>query len=603
MQRQIVPGENLLNQWMGYWIFVAGRLKGGVSRVEAQADMSVLARRLALAHPDSNKAWDATISPLAGIDPEGHGYVVAFSSLLMIVVGLVLLIACANAANLLLAQASGRWREMAIRTALGARRGRILRQVLTESILLSVTAGAFGILLAMWTAPLVLMLKPPMLSFIQIRLPIDWRIVVFTGLISVITGVLLGLAPALRSSKMDVVSRLKEETHDSYRMSRFRSVLVIIQVAVCMVLIIGATLCLRSLLNAQSISPGFEVNNRAVLSIDLSMIGYSSERAKVFYSEALASVRALPGVLSAAVASFLPLGFTQLGVSLTIPGYEPRPGEEPSPGAGLSYVGPGYFQTMHIPLLDGRDFTPQDNGKAPGVIIINEAMARSYWPGQDPVGRRIFLGRPGGSAFQIVGIVPTGKYRSLGESPAPFLYRAFLQMPDARSATVVVQTAMPPATMLPAVRRAVQRLDPATPITEAETMQQYMGVALFPARFTGILIGVFGGLALVLASVGLYGLISYSVAQRTQEMGIRVALGATRSSVMRLVIAQGFRLALIGIVVGLLVAMALTRLISSLLYGISATDPVAFCGSTALLLFVAVAACYVPARQATKWIL
>jgi predicted permease len=600
MQREISPGMDLLGQRTDYWIFVAGRLKPGITRSEAQANMSVLAHQLALAHPDSNKGWDAIAAPLTGIDLEMRGYVVAFAGLLMVVTGLVLLIACANAANLLLAQASGRWREMAIRSALGARRSRIIRQLLTEGILLSAFAGGAGLLLAMWTAPLVLSLKPPMLTFIQLDLPLDWRMVAFTTFVSLVTGILFGLAPALNSSKVDVVSRLKDETHSSYRLSRFRKVLVVGEVAVCLVLVITASLCLRSLLSAQSIDPGFTIPNRLVVDVDLSMINYSSQRSKAFFSAAVERVDALPGVRSAAVAMPLPLGFTQISLTVVIPGYEPPHGQKGYPGAGVSYIGPKYFDTMGIPLLEGRDFTPRDNDRAPGVVIINEAMARRYWPGQNPVGRRISFSVEKRPAVQIVGVVKTGKYRSLGEPPQPFLYRPFLQMPDARQATLVVETALPPAGMLSAVQRMLQALNPATPITNSETMQQYMRVALFPAHFTGILVGVLGGLALALATVGLYGVIAYSVAQRTREVGIRMALGAARARVMRLVIGQGIRLALIGICSGVVIALAVTRLISGLLYGISAADPVAFLGSSALFLLIAVLACYFPARRATR---
>jgi predicted permease len=600
MQKEIVPGEDLLSLRMGYWIFVAGRLKTGITRSEAQANMSVLAHQLALAHPDSNKGWDATVSPLTGIDLEMRGYVVAFAGLLMVVAGLVLLIACTNAANLLLAQASGRWREMALRAALGARRGRIIRQLLTEGILLSAFAGGAGLLLAMWTAPLVLALKPPMLTFIQFDLPLDWRMVAFTTFVSVVTGILFGLAPALNSSKVDVVSRLKDETHSSYRLSRFRKVLVVGEVAVCLVLVITASLCLRSLLSAQSIDPGFTIANRLVVDVDLSMINYSSQRGKAFYSEAVERLDALPGVRSGAVAMPLPLGFTQISLTVVIPGYEPPPGQKGYPGAGVSYIGPKYFDTMGIPLLEGREFTPRDDDKAPGVVIINEAMARLYWPGKNPLGQRISFSVGKQPNIEIVGVVKTGKYRSLSEAPQPFVYRPLLQMPDARLATLVVETALPPQGMLSAVQRTIQALNPATPITNSETMQQYMSVALFPAHFTGILIGVLGGLALVLATVGLYGVIAYSVAQRTREVGIRMALGGTRARVMRLVIGQGLRLAVVGILVGVALALAATRLISSLLYGITATDPIAFAGSSVLLLVVALAACYIPARRATQ---
>jgi predicted permease len=600
MQKVFSPGMDLLGQREGYWIFVVGRLKPGVTRKQAQANLSVVAGQLAQAHPDTNKGWGATVSRVMGLDPDIRGYVVAFAALLMVMVGLVLLIVCANAANLFLAQASTRQREMTIRAALGAKRSRIFRQVLTESTLLSLMAGGVGILFAVWAGPLILALKPAMLSFIQLDLPLDWHMVAFTVLISMVTGAVFGLAPALQSSKVDVAARLKEESRGSHVKSRFRNLLVVAQVAVCLLLLISATLCLRSLMNAQSIDPGFQVKNRAVVEMDPGILGYTDARAKAFYSEAIERLQALPGVRSASVTNYLPLGFEAVAQAIVLEG---RPAADTKGvTVGSMSVAPGYFATMGIPLLGGREFRSEDNETAPSVVIVNEALAQRCWGGKSPLGQRISTGRDAKNQriwSEIVGVVPTGKYRSLRETAMPFVYHPFLQGFDAH-ATLVVQTAADARPVLPAIRRAVQAIDPTLPILEEQTMQDYMGVPLFPAHITGVLLGTLGGLAFLVAMVGLYGVIAYSIVQRTHEIGIRVALGAKQLDVLRLIVGQGLKLALIGAVIGVAAAFAATRLLTSLLYGVSATDPWVFGGVVALLLGVALAASYIPARRAMK---
>jgi predicted permease len=600
MQKVLSPGMDLLSQRTGYWIFVVGRLKPGVTRKQAQANLSVIAQQLAQAHPDTNKGWGATVSSITGLDPGTRGSVVAFAALIMVVSGLVLLIACANVANLLLAQAASRQREMTIRAALGAERSRIFRQVLTESTLLSLLAGGVGILFCVWAGPLIIALKPALLSFIQLDLPLDWHMIAFTVLVSVVTGVIFGFLPALRSSKIDLAARLKDQSRGSHVKSRFRNVLVVVQVAVCLLLLISASLCLRSLMNAQSIDPGFQATDRAAVEMDPGILGYTDARAKAFYSEAIEHLRALPGVRSASVTDYLPLGFESTGQGIVLEGRSAS--DTKNDVVGAMSVGPGYFATMGIPLLEGREFLAEDNETAPSVVIVNKALAKRYWHGRSPVGQRISTGRDAKHQrvwSEIVGVVPTGKYRSLRETDLPFVYHPFVQGFDAH-ATLVVQTASDSKLMLPTIRRAVQAIDPTLPILEAQTMQSYMSVPLFPAHITGVLLGTFGGLGLVLAMVGLYGVIAYSVAERTHEIGIRIALGAERQNVLRLVVGQGLRLTLIGAAIGLTAAFAATRLLSSLLYGVSATDPLTFAGVTILLTIVALAACYIPARRAMR---
>jgi len=601
MQQELSPGMDLLSDRHGYWIFAVGRLKPGVTGAQAQANLNVVANLLDRKNADPDrKGWGVVVFPNSGIDPGGRVYIVTFSALLMVLVGLVLLIACANAASLLLARASSRWREMTIRAALGAGRSRILRMVLTESVLVSLIAGGLGIWLSIWSGRLILMLKPSMLSFLNFDLPLDWRVIWFTVLISILTGTIFGLAPAMHCSKVDVAERLKTESMGSQQKSRFRDSLVVVQVAVCLVLVIGASLCVRSLLNARSIDPGFAVQNRLVFDFDLRTLGYTDAQDRAFYSQLVDRVRALPGVRSASVTNYLPLGFESIGQRVQIEGRSPEASKWL--GAGAMSVGPDYFETMGIPLLLGREFTEADNENSLSVVIVNQEFVRRYFPGEDAIGKRISTKKDANQNpiwSEVVGVVKTGKYGSLRESPQPFLYHPFSQGFDPR-ATLVVESSGDTRLQIPAVRQVIQSLDPAVLILDSQTMNDYMTLPLFFARITGVLLGVFGGLALALAMVGLYGVIAYSVAQRTREVGIRVALGANRATVLLLVIGQGLKLTLIGAAIGLVAAFVVTRLIQSLLFGISATDPVSFAAATLLLVAIACFACYLPARSAAR---
>jgi len=598
MQRQIAPEMDLLANRTGYWLFVAGRPKPGITPEQVQADLSVLEKQLAQAFPNTNKGWDAAVVPVTGLPPDFRGFAGPLMAILMTVVGLVLLIACANLANLLLARASRRTREMAIRSALGAGRGRIIRQMLTESAMLSLAAGVVALGLSVLAGPLLLRLKPPMLSFVTIQLPVDWRVLAFTLAVSLLAGFAFGVAPALRSSRVDVVSRLKDETAGSPGRSRLLSVLVTGQVAVCAVLLIGAGLCLRSLMSAGSADPGFRVNNRLVVTLDLDILGYSETSGRAFYNQLVDSLEGLPGVQSASIANHLPLGFANMATSVTVDGYQPPPGRPGFP-VGFVGVGPGYFRTMGIPFLHGREFTRQDNDTSPGVAIINQAMAQRYWPGQSPVGKQIGLAYGKQKRLEIVGVVATGKYRSLQEEDQPFMFRPFSQVYEAQAA-VVVQTAGDPRRMLAPVEHAIHAVDPNLPVLDEETLAQYMSIPLFLPRFIGILLGVFAVLALLLAALGLLGVVAHYVGLRTREIGVRMALGAEPKVVLELVVKQGMRLSLAGVLFGLVAALGVSRVLSGMLFGIRPTDPITYIGVALLLTTTMLLACYLPARRATK---
>ena len=585
---------NYLTGRQSFWLFGVGRLKPGVRPLQAQADLRVLSRQLQQSYPESNKLLEATTFPATLVPAPFRGYVIAFTGLLMVVVSFVLLIACANAANLLLAQATARQREMAIRTALGAGRRRLIRQMLIESTMVAFFGGCVGFLVASWLAPALLTLKPPTLPM-KLDVPLDWRVLAFTLGVSLATGIVFGIAPALRGAKTGVAPALKDEVWiGGHRKSRLRDVLVVAQIAVCSVLLIGAGLCVRSLLNAQSIDPGFDTQHEMMAVLDPGNLGYSEAKARAFYNELLDRVRALPAVSSASLVGYLPLT-TEETVQGTEPEDHPAPPGQ-APGIDNTDVAPDYFRTMGIPLVRGREFTSQDRPGAPGVAIINEALAKRFWPGQDPLGRRL---KVGDAHLEVVGVVQTGKYRTLSESPLPFLYRPILQNYRPRC-TLVVRAAGDPHNLLPEVRREIQAIDPNVVPLDLETMKEYMALPLFPAHTAGLLLGAFGGLGLLLAVGGLYGVMCYAVSQRTHEIGVRVALGAERRDVLKLVVGHGMLLTFVGIGIGLAGAFAATRALASLLYGISSTDPATFLTVSLALAGVAFAASYFPARRATK---
>jgi predicted permease len=586
-------------------VFLTGRLAPHTDIAGAQARFDALAAGL---HRDYPQNWTdvqqrgrriTLVSEAGGrVFPEVRGPVLGFMALLMTVVGLVLLIACANLANLLLARASTRRREIGIRLALGAGRATLIRQLLTESVLLSLLGGAAGALGAAWTADVLSTFRPPLPVPVVLDLALDLRVLAFAVLVSIATGVFFGLAPALAATRTDVVSALKDDgagTGTGPQRSRLRSALVVGQVSVALLLLVGSGLFVRSLRNAHRIDPGFEPGGLAMASVDLVLGGYKEDAGRTFYTRAVAEVRALPGVTAATFVKDAPLGLGGGRRRFWIEGYTPRANEDME--IALTSVGPGYFETMRIPLRRGRTFTAADGPGHPLAAIVNESFERRYLGGQEAVGRRLRLRGPDAPVTEIVGVVRDGKYRTLGEDARPFVYLPLLQDYDAE-ATLVARTDGSPAAVAALLQRRLVEIDPRVPVFDVKTMDEHLRFTLLPARLAASVLGLFGLVALLLAGLGLYGVMSYLVSQRSREMGIRIALGARPEDVVRLVVGQGLRLTLLGMIVGILGALGLTRLVAGLLYGISPTDPWTFAAVACVLAAVALVACLLPARRA-----
>jgi predicted permease len=590
MTPALIHDSQRMSSETSFWLLGVGRLKPQVTRSQAQADLGVLGRSPQPVAADAEDLVPAVFA--VNLVPSPYrGYVAAFTGLLMAAVGLVLLIACANAANLVLARAMTRRRELAVRSALGAGRFRILRQALTESLLLSMTGGAGGLLLAWWAVPLLLNLKPATIPLF-LDAPFDWRVFTFAFAASLISGIVFGAGPAWRASGRELLPALKDERQFAGpRRSRLRGAVVVAQITVCLVLLISAALCVRSLLNARSIDPGFSIRNVATARLDPSSLGYSDAQNTEFYRQLLQRVRALPGVASASLASSLPLGTDRMVHGIEIDGFSPPAGEKDIPIQTFN-VAPGFFSTMGIPVLKGREFLPEDMHAGASGVVINEEMARRYWPGRDPLGLHL---KDDKQTFEIVGVVKTGRYRSLAEDPQPFMYQP-LNAPS--RAYLVVRCKSDEQAALGEIRRVLESLDPNVVPIEMESMTQYMALPLFAAHTTGLLLAVFGAVALLLATIGLSGVVSYSVSQRTTEIGVRMALGADRGNVLNLILRQGMELTALGIALGLAVSFAATRVLSGLLYGIKPADPLTFISVSLFLAIVALLSCYLPARRA-----
>jgi predicted permease len=447
--------------------------------------------------------------------------------------------------------------------------------------------------------PALLRLSPPTLP-IRPEVGLDARVFAFTALVALVTGILFGLAPAWQGTRVNVASALKDESQaGGIRRSRFASALIVAQIAICLVLLIASSLCLRSLLNAQNVKLGFQIENRVTAEVNLKDYGYSAEQMKQFNDRFLERVAALPAIESVAIADYLPLDSRYLGLTYNVEGREP-PVRQDGHSLQTFDVGAGYFATMGTVLLRGREFAPSDREGAALVAIINQMMADQFWPGEDAVGRRLFEGRPGaGDSYEIVGVVETGKYRTLGENPRPIVFRSRLQHPRPRS-TFVAHARGDSQAALGAIRDATRALDPRLSLARLETLDRHLALALFPARATGLLFSLSGAVALLLAVSGLFGVIAYSVSQRTREIGIRMALGAQRNDVLSMVLRSGMKLVGVGLAAGFAGAFAATRLLRSLLYGVSPVDPLTFAGVPLLLAGVALLACLLPARRAAK---
>jgi len=580
------------------WLMVMGRLKPGATVPQAQANIAAIASHLEQEYPQTNERLGVAVYSVLQSPFSLKQDMRPALAILMAAVAVVLLIACANVANLLLARAASRRKEIAVRLALGGSRGRLVRQMLTESFVLASLGAALGLAIAFWTARSLAAFLPPYASRASFDTRPDAVVFAFTLGLTVITTLLFGLAPTLHASKQDLVTAMKDNTATVGRGPRkvsLRHALVITQVALSMVALISAGLFVRSLREAYRADPGFNPHGVLLASFDPFLSGYDESRGREFYRRLVERVRTVPGIQSATLARRLPL--TDGGIAfanVAIDGYAPAKDED----MRLNYetVGPQYFQTMRIPFVHGRDFDERDQEGAPGVVIINETMAGRYWPGGDALGRRLKLTK---DWLEIVGIAKDVKNRSLSEAPQPFLYLPLLQ--DYRSNMILVaRTTIDPEKMFQPVRAEVAALDPKIPIFGVKTFEEHIGISFFLQRMAATLLSIFGLLALSLAAIGLYGVMAYSVSQRTRELGIRVSVGAERRDIFKLILGQGLAISVVGLLAGLVAALGVTRLTARLLYGVSATDPVTFIVIALLLLCVTLLACYLPARRATK---
>jgi predicted permease len=603
MQEWIEPGNEWLERRATQNIFAVGRLKDGVTREQAEASLNMLAQRLGEEYPETNEGQRIGLVPPGFIVPQLRGAVVGFAAVLMAAVALVLLIACVNLANLLLARASSRRKEIAIRLAMGAGRWRVVRQLLTESLLLSLAGGALGLLLAAWILDLVAAYRPPIEIPVWIDLKVDVRVMVFTLAASVLTALLFGLAPALQAARADLVPALKDAGALTGRTrTRLRSALVVAQVMLSLVVLVAAGLVVRALGRLQTVSPGFEVERGLVASFDLGLQGYDSARGRDFERRLVERVRAIPGVRAASLTDLMPLSLNYSSNEVHVEGQQLGRGAN-APISMVSSIEQNYFKTMSVPLVAGRAFTDADREDSTRVVVVNETLARRFFPGSDPaqgaLGRRISFQSDTGPWMEIVGVARDGKYWTIGEAPQLFIYSP-LEQSYSQTATLVVRSEGDPRSLANSIREEVSKLDPSLPLFDVKTMEEHMGVSLFPARVAAALLGGFGLLALLLAAMGIYGVVSYSVAQRTRELGIRIALGARARDVLRLVAGRGMLLVTLGMAAGLAFALILTRFMEGVLYGVSATDALTFTLVVLLLAAVALLACLVPARRATK---
>ena len=581
-------------------LLVVGRLKPGVSQQTAQTEVDTIMRRLEQQYPASNSGERASVQAL--FESQISGYRTMFYMLLT-AVACVLLIACANVANLLLARVTGRQKEFAVRAAIGAPRARIVRQVLTESLLLAALGGALGLLLASQALAPLLRMAPqdvPRLS----DTAVDYNVALFTAFISALTGVLFGLAPAFHSSRTDVNSLMKDSgatiTPGRTR-QKFRSGLLVSEVALAMVLVVACGLLVRSLMKAQGVNPGFEPDHVLALDVLLPSQQYrSDDEQRAFFDRALQQIRSIPGAVSASAVLCPPLTGTCWG-SVYLLSDRPIPAQNQIPSSVFNIADAQYFQTMKIPLLSGRLFAETDTNKSPPVILINETLAKMWWPHESPLGKRIKQGFPQNKApyREIVGVVGDLKQEGPDAHQLPEIFEPASQS-SSSDMTVVVRTEADPASMTAAVEGSIRSIDKNLPFSSVQPMTHYLSESLAQRRFATLLLAIFGGLALILASLGIYGVTAYAVAQRRHEIGIRMALGATRENVLALVLSQGLRLGLIGVAIGLSLSLFITRLMASLLFGVSSKDPATF-GLVALLLCaVALFACYIPARRAAE---
>ena len=583
----------------GRFMSAVARIKPGVTLAQAQSEMDGIAANLEKQYVDFNTGWGVSLVPLR---TQLVGAIRPALLVLLGAVAFVLLIACANVANLLLARAATRQREIAIRTALGAGRWRIVRQLLTEATVLATLGGGFGLLLAMWGVDLLLALTPKDLLGLQ-KVGVDYNVLGFTLAASVLTGVLFGLAPALEASRPNLNESLKEGGRGAVtggRSHRLRDLFVVAEIALALVLLIGSGLMIRSFSRLNSVDPGFNAKDLLTVQLLLPISKYGEDpQCKAFFKQLTERVEALPGVRSVGTVSYLPIAGAGASTRFDIEGRPPLPPGEELVG-DVRVVDGGYFHTMGIPLLRGRTFTERELTDESHVVIINETMERDQFPGEDPIGKRVTIQMKDENVpSEIIGVVRDARYVGLDTAVRPMAYWPYPELVYS-GMTLVVRTEGEPLALAEGVRREVLAIDKDQPIAAVRTMESWVSDSVSKTRFSTMLLGIFAGVALVLAAVGIFGVMSYAVSERTHEIGVRMALGAQTSDVLALVVKQGMVLALLGVGIGVGAALALTRVMTSLLFGVSATDPLTFAAISVLLALVALAACLIPARRAAK---
>jgi predicted permease len=581
------------------WIEAYARLKPGATREQAQQEVSAIAKRLETDYPATNRGRSIQLWPLWQTPFNNAGTLLPTLEIMLAVVVFVLLIACANVGNLLLVRSFARRHEMTVRLAIGAGRGRLLRQLFTEGLILSALGAAGGLLVAHWCRHALVLLLPAR-GGVSMHLPgeIDWRVLALSAGICLFATLIVGLIPALQTRNLDLAGALKAESYgvvSTRGRAWVRSSLVVLQVSLSFVLLVGAGLLVQSLQKIRTASPGFTTHAVLSTAVPLVAASYDVSRARAFEDELINRIQALPGVESVAFARLEPLGYgTYSSSPIVVDGYQPPPDEQPS--VEYNQVGPAYFATMGIPLVSGREFTRADDEKAALVAVVNQTMVTRYWRGQNPVGQRLQVK---GQWLQIIGVAADSKYSSMREPAKPFFYVPLLQ-DFARGGNLNIRTTLPLRTIETAVAREVRALDPNLALYEMITLQEQVDRSTSPQQVAVTLVGVLGGLALLLAAIGLYGVMSYAVSQSTRELGLRMALGAGGSDLLRLVLSRGLALTASGVLVGAAAALALTRLIGNFLFRVSPRDPLAFGSAFALLMIVSIAACFLPAWRAMR---
>jgi predicted permease len=600
MEQQLVPQGDLLHDHHYFWLGMLGRLKPGVALQQAQEEMTLRLKQEAKNYPEEHRGHDTvTVYPLWRSPFGANQFLSMLLPMLMSIAGLVLLLACANVANLMLVRSVGRRREIAIRKSLGATRWRLVRQLLVESLVLALGGGVIALLITFWTAGTFMKFIPATDFPISLAIRADRAVLLATLVISMLTGVIFGILPALRSSSEAPITVLKEDSGSAsggLRKARLASGLVVAQISLSLVLLICAGLFIRSFMSAQQINPGFNSHNVLIASYDLFTAGYSEESGTQFDHQLVARLEALPGVQSVALSSRVPLGFGGGSTSVKPEGYVLQPNV--SMETQVAIISPNYFQTMQIPIVKGRDFTLQDSKKSQRVVIVNEAFVDRYWPNQEAVGKQLNSDLTN-EWFTVVGVTPNNKVNQLNEKPLPFLYLPLYQV---YRATMIInaRVAGDPLTFGKTIEKSIHELNADLVVFDVTTLELREQIASFGQRIAGTFVGAFGLLALVLAAVGIYGVTAYTTRQRTHEIGIRMALGASKDEVLRLVLGHGLRLTLAGVALGLAASFALTRFLGSMLLGVTSTDVLTFSSVAILLCAVALFACFIPAYRAMR---